>query len=173
MTIAVHNISFFMEFFSNPSLTEDQNINPLVKIIELFIDYFRRIDYIQPEKLWLYGFSQILTSTCMNYPQFISDILDACVTLLLIIDEQECSSRSYRYKEKKGVVMIKGSPAEVKRTLLKKGGPRYMELKDLEGFFFMKLKETNQIIGGEQLYHKIQSAEEQTSSFLNKRYQCQ
>lgn len=173
MTIAAYNISFFIDFFNNSSLIENQNINPMVKIMEIFIDNFRRLDYIQPEKLWLYGFSQILASICSNYPQFISDILDACVALLLTIDEQECSSRRNKYKERKGIVMIKGSPAEVKRSLLKKQGPKYMDLKDLEGHFFIKLRETNQIIGGEQLYQKIQSSEEQTRKFLNKRYQCQ
>lgn len=110
------------------------------------------------------GFICIIPSVSINYKDLLPALIDRCVSLILKIQSQENSSRSYLYKEKKSTMMIKGSNADMKRKELKKAMPYALSILQLEDHFIESLKQIpNDIINS-----LLDKFDERTMNYLNK-----
>lgn len=171
MNLAAFNKDCFFALFSGETVPDLDICLQLEECLELLLNNFRLLSYIQPEKLWIAGFSNILANISQRLPQYNHRLIDAIVTLILTVEEQEQSSRSRRYNKLRDVVMIKGSPAETVRRVLKDKSPEYYRLSDIENYFLEKMKEVSSLIGN-QLFTQTQQCETQTRQYLMDKFKA-
>lgn len=170
MNLALLNPSFFFSFFSGKNVYELDLVLDFDKMLELLIENFRFLSYIEPEKLWTAAFTNILVELCKrNDLRSVHLITDAIVSLILTVQEQEGSRSRRRYKQLRDIVMIKNSPAEVTRREIKRKGPAYDSLKDVEAAFLDKFKIIANHLG-DTLYAQTRQCEEQTTTYLNQKF---
>lgn len=174
MQILLKNPPFFFEFVSDPSLNMRNGTDldteaplPLIRLVSRFLDIWRLLDFIEPEKVWAAGFSVLFASLNPNISHMFPQLVDACVSLLLTLRKQtKTVELRKRYTEHSDVITIKGSTVDVLRDKLKSADISKAPPNDVEDFAMNNIVSTLQSQGPEFEQQVAAAVEVQTRTFL-------
>lgn len=181
MQVLLKNPTFFFEFLSDPMLNA-RNLNspqtsidpeaplPLQRLISRLITVARYLEAIEPEKLWICGFSALFSEALQNeiLDPFIPQIADIVVSLILTLrtHTKDTASRK-RYTEHSDVITIKGSTVDNLRYKLKSSDITKASVAQIEEQAMHNIISTLRAKGSEWEQELASHVEEQTGAFLH------
>lgn len=175
MQVLLKNPAFFFEFLQEPSLnakTPNSEIDPktpmpLQRLVSRFLDLWRLLETIEPEKVWTSGFSALFASGNEVVAPFSPQIVDAIVGIILTLRKhtKDTASRK-RYMEHSDVITIKGSTVDDIRYKLKSEDISKAPQATIEEGALNNIVSTLQHMGSAWEEELASHIDQQTSAFL-------